>query len=692
MKQIKVNLPKIKLNSSNYINRDVSWMYFNHRILKEAEKKNIPLYERLNFLGIYSNNLDEFYKVRVASFKRIAENDLKDFSVERKRAKENLKTITKLTKEYGKEFEECREEIFSALAMEGIVLIDEQHLNSQQQEWIKDFFLRKVLGYINPIILSKKANVDSVNDSHIYLAVKMMAVDKKPEYALVSLPVAFTGRFVDLGQENGKNYIMYIDDIVRFNLPLIFNGLGYAKFEAYAFKFTKDAEMEVESDPEEGLLKSISEAVKERKRGSPVRVLFGEGMPNDLRKVLMKRLDIDANDLISVGGRYHNNRDLMSFPRVKNFTKLSYPEWTQTEIFEMQQQKSLLKTIQEHDLFIHVPYESFDAFVRVLQEAAISPNVSAIKATIYRAAKNSQVVRALSSASQNGKKVTAVVELMARFDESSNISISQKLKEDGCNVLTGEEGFKIHGKIVYIKTKNNKDIAIISTGNFHEGNAKLYTDCLLFTADKRIVKDVANLFEYIAQPFRRVTFPTLLVSPNHMQSVFKKLIKNEIKNHLLGLPSGIKIKINHITDEEMVKLLYEASSSGVDTKLLIRGNCSLVSGLTGISEHMQIHSLIDRYLEHSRIFIFTNGGDELCFMGSADWMPRNLYNRIEVVTPIYAPDVKKELNVIFDYGFKDNTKSSYVNLNGDYIPVSKNGNKSFRSQEELFKYYQKKNS
>ncbi len=692
MNTIKVKLPKVKLNGKNYINRDVSWMYFNHRILKEAEKKTIPLYERLNFLGIYSNNLDEFYKVRVASFKRIAENDLKDFSSERKQAKENLKIITKLTREYGEEFETCRDEIFSALAKVGILLIDEQHLNAKQQEWIKDFFLRKALGYINPIILSKKANVDSVNDSHIYLAVKMTAEDKKAEYALVPLPVTFTGRFVDLGQEDGKNYIMYIDDIVRYNLPLIFNGLGYKNFEAYAFKFTKDAEMEVESDPEEGLLKSISEAVKERKRGSPVRVLFGEGMPKDLRKVLMKRLDIDTDDLISIGGRYHNNRDLMSFPRVKNSSQLSYPDWKQTEIIEMKQQKSLLETIRKHDLFIHVPYESFDAFIRVLQEAAISSDVTEIKATIYRAAKNSQVVRALSSASQNGKKVTAVVELMARFDESSNISISQKLKEDGCNVLTGEEGFKIHGKIVYIKTKSNEDIAIISTGNFHEGNAKLYTDCLLFTTDKKIVKDVANLFEYIAQPFRRINFPTLLVSPNHMQSVFKRLIKNEIKNHLLGLPSGIKIKINHITDVEMVKLLYEASSSGVDTKLLVRGNCSLVGGLPDLSEHMQIHSLIDRYLEHSRIFIFSNGGEELCFMGSADWMPRNLYNRIEVVTPVYDPDVKKELNLIFDYGFKDNTKSSFVNINGDYIPVAKTNNRSFRSQEELFKYYQKKNS
>lgn len=690
MKDSKEMSAKVKLTKENYIDRDVSWMYFNHRILEEAKKKSVPLFERLNFLGIYSNNLDEFYKVRVASFKRIAENNIKAFSAERKEAKKNLKIIAELTKAYNADFNVCKDVIFAALAKEGILLLDEKGINEKQQEKIKDFFIRKVSGYVNPIILTKKANLDSVNDSHIYLAVKMTAANKDPNYALVPIPDSETGRFIFLGEDNGTYPIMYIDDIVRYNMPSIFSGLGYDNFEAYAFKFTKDAEMEVESDPEEGLLKSISEAVKERKRGSPVRVLFGEGIPNDLKKILMKRLDIDSDDLISIGGRYHNNRDLMKFPRLKSGSKFSYPDWKQSEIKEIKNNVPLLEKIASKDLFIHVPYESFDAFVKVLQEAAISPDVVSIKASIYRAAKNSQVIKALSSASRNGKKVTAVVELMARFDESSNISISQKLKENGCEVLTGEEGFKIHGKIVYIKTKSGKDIAIVSTGNFHEGNAKLYTDCLLFTADKRIVKDVAKLFDYIAQPFRRQTFTTLLVSPNHMQTVFKKLIKQEIKNHILGLPASIKIKINHITDEEMVKLLYEASKAGVDTELLVRGNCSLVPGLPSLSEHMKIHSIIDRYLEHSRIFIFHNGGDPLYFMGSADWMPRNLYNRIEVVTPVFDKDVQKELNLIFDYGFKDNTKASYVSPSGDYVSV-KDGKPTFRSQEELYKYYQKKN-
>ncbi len=683
---------KVKLDDTNYIDRDISWMYFNHRILKEASKKDLPLYDRLNFLGIYSNNLDEFYKVRVASFKRIANSNLKSLTKERKNAKKNLKIISKLTKDYGEEFEKLKEEVLLGLKEKGVYLINETNLSKNHEEFIKDYFIRKVSGYINPIILTKKANLDSVNDSHIYLAVKLSNDQGKVEYAIIPLPTSLVGRFVYLGKENNIDYIMYLDDVVRYNLPFIFNGLGFTKFEAYAFKFTKDAEMEVESDPEEGLLKSISEAVKERKKGNPVRVVFGENIPKDLKDTLMKRLDIDEEDMITIGGKYHNNRDLMSFPKVKNDPSLYNEKWNQTEVKELALNLSLFSNIYSKDMLIHVPYESFDVFIRLLQEAAISNDVSEIKMTIYRAAKNSQVVRALSSASQNGKKVTAVVELMARFDESSNILISQKLKDEGCEVLTGEDGFKIHGKIVYIKTKSGKDIAVISTGNFHEGNARLYTDCLLFTANKKIVKEVADLFNYITQPFRRVNFKNLLVSPLHMDSVFKKLIKQEIKNHLNGLPSGIKIKINHITDTEMVKHLYLASKLGVKIKLLVRGNCSLVSDIEGLSENIEIHSIIDRYLEHSRIFIFENAGNPLYFMGSADWMPRNLYNRIEVVTPIYDEECKKELGIIFDYGFKDNDKASFVDINGNYIKVKKIDNEAtFRSQEELYKYYKEIN-
>lgn len=673
-----------------YVERDISWMYFNYRILKEAEKTTIPLYERLSFLGIYSNNLDEFYKVRVASLKRIAESKAGGIKEEKKKAQTMVDEIARLTELYAKEYDEVKTDVLAGLAKQGILLVNDAQLTPEQKTFVHDWFMRNAAGYINPVIISKNANLSQVNDSHIFLAVKMTSKTKKePGYALVSLPVDTLGRFIRLPDDpKGNACVIYLDDIVRYHLPFIFEGTGYDSFSAYAFKFSKDAEMDVESDPEEGVLKSISQAVRDRKKGIPVRVIFGAGIPDDLKRVLIKRLDIDDMDLVTVGGKYHNNKDLMKFPYIDKKKGLKYPSWTSAEIKEVNEGLSMIDSIHKKDILVHVPYESFDAFIRLLQEAAISPRVTEIKASIYRAAKNSKVVRALAAASQNGKKVTAMVELMARFDESSNISISQTLREAGCEVLNGAEGFKVHGKIVYIKVKDGPDIAVVSTGNFHEGNARAYTDCLLFTCDKRIVKEVNSIFSFIAMPYRKVTFRTLLVSPSHMQTVFQRLIRNEEDNAAKGLPSGIKIKINHITDEPMVHLLYEAAEKGVKEKLLVRGNCSLVTTLPQLHGNIEVHGIIDRYLEHSRIFIFENGGNPLYFMGSADWMPRNLYNRIEVVTPVYDKDIQQELLTIVNYGLKDNVKATVADGSGKYLPVARAKNQpAFRSQEELHNLY-----
>ncbi len=684
----------IKLDETNYVERDVSRCYFNYRILKEAQNKAVPLYDRLSFLGIYSNNLDEFYKVRIATLNRIAHNASKDFKKEKNSAKKTLKKIYSLVLEYGKEYNEASKEVFNELKEKGVILLDETTISEEQKEYIRKYFIKNISLDINPLIFSKKSDFSSVNDSHIYLAIKMSEASSplvdKNSYALIALPTSHCGRFISLpSEEKDKHYYIYLDDVVRLNLDYIFKNLPYSHFEAYAFKFSKDAEMEVESDPEEGVLKSISEAVKERKRGNPVRVVFGEGMPKDLQEKLIKKLEIDDLDIINKGGKYHNNKDLMKFPRL-NEPSLSYPEWPQSFEKAFSITPSLIDIISKKDILIHVPYESFNAFINVLQEASISPNVTEIKASIYRAAKDSKVISALTNAAKNGKKVTCMVELLARFDESSNILISQTLKESGVSVLTGKEGFKVHGKIVYIKVKSGKDIAIISTGNFHEGNAKSYTDCLLFTANPKIVNEVKEIFNYISNPYEKHNFKNLLVSPLHMQTVFEKLIKNEIKNHKLGLPSGIKIKINHITDKVMVKLLYEASTKGVNIDLLIRGNSSIVPGKEGVSENIKVHAIIDRYLEHSRIFVFENAGNPLVFIGSADWMPRNLYNRIEVITPVYDEEIKKELIMIVDYGLKDNVKGVIATGDDRYIRYT-DSNKPFRSQEELYNYYSKTN-
>ena len=679
---------EIEPDSLEYVERDVAWMYFNHRILKEAEKDSLPLYDRLNFLGIYSSNLDEFYKVRVASLQRIAGSKASGIKKERKEAREQLEKIAELTSEYDSEYSRCEKDVFKGLERRGIRLVDERHLTKEQKSFVHEYFTRKVSGYIDPIVISNRADLSNVNDAHIYLAVKMESDKKKPGYAILALPVALCGRFVKLPDApDGAACVIYLDDIVRMHLSHIFTGTGYTKFEAYAFKFSKDAEMEVESDPEEGLLRSISQAVKDRKKGMPVRVIFGESIPSDLKSILMRKLHVDELDLVSVGGRYHNHKDLSKFPYIERPGEpLRSPEWPTVEIPEVDSGKSLIDRIQKKDLLIHVPYESFDAFIRFLQECAVSPKVSQIKATIYRAAHDSQVVKALTAAAQNGKRVTCMVELMARFDESSNILISQTLRDAGVEVLPSTEGFKVHGKIVFVKMKDGKDIAVISTGNFHEGNAKTYTDCILFTAHKGIVKEVDTIFDFIEEPYRKQTFRHLLVSPNRMQSVFQKLIRNEERNAIAGLPSGIKIKINHITDRRMVSLLYEAAECNVPIQLLIRGNSSLVTTLPELRGNIQVRAIIDNYLEHSRIFIFKNGGKPLYFMGSADWMPRNLYNRIEVVTPIYDSDIQKKLETIVDYGLKDNCQASIPTGDGSYIPVPiLPGDRKFRSQEELTK-------
>lgn len=473
---------------------------------------------------------------------------------------------------------------------------------------------------------------------------------------------------------------------------MVFEGLGYDKFEAYAFKFTRDAEMEIDNDLRTGTLQKISKGVKSRKRGEPLRVIYDNHMPKDLLKRVLKKLDLDSLDTVIESGRYQNHKDLMKFPDCGH-SNLKYPKWPPILKKELDGPESLLKKIQQKDRFIHVPYHSFDSFIRVLQEAAVSKQVTSIKITLYRLAKESKVVKALIGAARNGKKVTVVIELLARFDEASNINWSKKMQDAGIKVIFGVEGLKVHSKITHIGMKTGPDIACISTGNFHEGNARMYTDCMLMTAYPKLVKDVNQVFEFIERPYTPIKFKELLVSPNEMKNKFITLINNEIKNKKAGKPAYIKIKINHITDPIMVNKLYEASEAGVDIDLVVRGNCSLITNIPNLSTNIRIHGIIDRYLEHSRIFIFANGGEEKVFLGSADWMPRNLDHRIEVITPVYDPAIKGEMKRIVEYGLKDTLQGRVVDGLGDNQFWSEEGQETpFRSQEALYNYYLAENS
>ena len=498
------------------------------------------------------------------------------------------------------------------------------------------------------------------------------------------MPDKELGRFVRLPKSDGMENIMYLDDVIRYCLPMIFIGEGKATYEAYSFKFTKDAEMEMDNDLNSGVMQKVAKGVKSRKSGEPIRVIYDDSMPKELLKRIMSRLNIDTLDTIVSGGRYQNHKDLMAFPDCGR-TDLKYPKWTPILKPELETEQSILDTIRQKDRFIHVPYHSFNSFIRVLREAALSPDVKAINVTLYRLAKASKVVKALICAARNGKKVTVVIELLARFDEESNIKWSKRLQEAGVEVVFGVEGLKIHSKLVYIQCKSG-DIACIGTGNLHEGNAKVYTDYMMMTARPQIVREVKKVFEFISKPFKPVKFRELLVSPNEMKPKILRLISDEIRNAKEGLEAWIKVKINHITDEDVVAKLYEASQAGVKISLLVRGNCSLVPGLPGVSENISALGVIDTYLEHARILIFANGGNPKYFLGSADWMPRNLVNRIEVLTPVYDEQLQHDLERTIDYGLRDTTNARIVDGRG--------GNQfkegaPFRSQEQLYVDYLK---
>ena len=674
---------------NTYIERDVSWMYFNHRILQEAEKQNVPLLERLSFLGIYSNNLDEFFRVRVASLNRLVDNENLS-EKNRKTIKKTLKTVNRLNEEYSSEYTKAIKRVFAQLEEHHIRLLKETQLNDEQKQFLKRLYYDKLNGSTNPIWLSAIDDLNTLEDNRIYLVMKKTHTDSehKVKYAVIKVPDRVYGRFISIPQSDGYDNIMYLDDVIRFCLPLIFIGTKPSTYEAYSFKFTKDAEMEMDNESDYGAMEKIALGVSSRKRGEPIRVIYDKDMPREMQKRVFDRLNVRELDTSLAGGRYQNHRDLMSFPDCGH-SDLKFPKWQPVMKPEFLGEESIFEQIRSKDRFIHVPYHSFDAYIRLLREAALRPSVKEIKTTLYRLAKDSKVVKALICAARNGKKVTAVVELMARFDEESNIKWSKRMQEEGVNVIFGVEGLKIHSKLLYIKTTKG-DIACVGTGNFHEGNARVYTDYLMMTARQGIVSEVAKVFDFIDRPFSPMRFKELLVSPNSMKTRILRLFDNEIKNAQEGKPAWVKIKINHITDQDVVNKIYAASRAGVRIDALVRGNSSVVPGIKDVSENIRIVGIIDRYLEHSRILIFCNNDKPRYFIGSADWMPRNLVNRIEVLTPVYDEDMKKDLMRTIDFGLRDTTNGRIVDGKGtNEIQAVKEGEKPFRSQEELHNVYNK---
>lgn len=672
-----------KLTKRNYVDRDVSWMHFNHRILEEAQREDIPVLERMAFLGIYSNNLDEFFRVRMANLGRIANLEVanrKDVKVEIENAKELMKTINKLNAKYAKEYADTVDDVSRSLEKKGISIVTEKDIDEEQKAFVMNLYRQKMMGRISPIWFDSIKHFDQEADDKIYMVVRMSKGGKKPNrYALFPLPVDEAGRWVKLPSKSDCQQIMYIDDAIRACLPLVFPGLPFDVYEAWTFKFTRDAEMDIDNDLREGFLQKIQKGVKSRKAGLPLRIVYDHEMPDGVLRRLKSKLVSNAKlDTAVAGGRYQNHRDLMSFPDC-GIEGLRYTKWPSILNKELHGSESIIKVIREADRFLHVPYHSFDGYIRLLNEAAIDPKVKTLKTTLYRLAKDSKVIRALTCAALNGKKVTVVIELLARFDEAPNISWAKNMQDAGIKVIFGVEGLKVHSKITHIGFTSGQSIAVVSTGNFHEGNASRYTDVMLMTANRNIVQDVERVFKFIEKPYSPVKFRELLVSPNEMKKKFLALIDNEIRNHLQGKPAWIKMKVNHITEPQMVSKIYDAVETGVKVEALVRGNCSLVDN-DDFDGRLRVIGIIDRYLEHSRIFIFANGGEPLYFIGSADWMPRNLDNRIEVVTPIYDKTIQEELRAIVDYGLMDTAQ-------GRVVIGYQDNDLTFRSQEELYKRY-----
>ncbi len=673
-----------------FVNREISWLYFNNRVLQESANPSVPLIERLKFLGIYSNNLDEFFRVRVATLQRMVEMRLRMVSSNDNPAK-ILKQISEMTATTQSEMEKNYHNIKKELKKENIYIVNEMELTENQKKFVLNYYDTVLEDAITPIMLSaqKKTKFPRMEDARIYFFIKL-SDSKNPDkfqYALIEMPDSHFSRFLELPEKENKKYVILLDDVIRLCIPLLFKSLDYNVFETYTIKITRDSEMEIKDELADGIVKRVSKGIKSRKYGLPLRFLYDKKMPQDMLNYVLNKIKFIPSGTIIASGRYHNFKDFIGFPTLGK-KNLVYSKNQRVENQNIAQSKSVIKAIEKKDEFLHYPYYNFSQYVQLLREAAIDPKVKSIHITIYRMASKSKVAKALIFAAQNGKKVTAIVELRARFDEEHNIQWASKMQEAGVKVHFGIEGLKIHSKLTLITRKNNKKIVAISTGNFHEGNASIYTDVTLLTSNKLITDEVEQVFNFIEKPYLRFEFNHLLVSPQGMRSKLTQLVDNEIANAQKGLPAYILVKINHITDYDFIKKLYEAAEAGVKIHAVVRGLCSVVSNLEQLHDNIKIVGIVDKFLEHSRIFIFCNNKDEKYYISSADWMTRNLDNRIEVATPVYDKEIQKELKTIILYGLNDNVKGRIGDGTGANN-IQNNQKEPFRSQFSLMEHYNK---
>ncbi|MDX1462746.1 MAG: polyphosphate kinase 1 [Marinirhabdus sp.] len=682
---------------NRYYNRELSWLQFNARVLQEAEDETTPLIERLRFIGIFSNNLDEFFKVRYATIKRIAEAGKggKSF-LGGITAKKLLEEITQTVIDQQKTSLRILSDIEAQLQDENIYIIDEHEVTDAQSAFISDYFIRKVSPALVTIMIGELEQFPTLKDSAAYLAVKMKmskedeTFEQKNNYALIEIPRSIE-RFVVLPQEGEKQYIIILDDLIRFCLHNIFSIFKYEAISAHMIKITRDAELDIDSDLSRSFIEKISKSVKNRSVGDPVRFVYDKSIDKGTLRFLMDKMGIDDTDSIIPGGRYHNRRDYMKFPSLGK-SELQYKKIQPLPIQGLSLQGSLFDKISEKDYLLYAPYQTFSYVVKFLREAALDPKVRSIKITIYRLAEVSHIASSIINAAKNGKDVTVQIELQARFDEAANIKYAEQMQSEGVRLIFGVAGLKVHCKACLVERMENEKLkryAFVSTGNFNESTARIYTDYTLFTANQKICKEINKVFDFFEVNYKVKKYRHLIVSPHYTRNAIYGLIETEIENHKAGLSSGIRLKLNSLSDFKMIDKLYEASRAGVKIQLIIRGICCLIPGVEGMSENIEVISIIDKFLEHPRLYIFENAGDKKMYISSADFMGRNLDNRVEISCPIYDEDIKKEIHDTFEICWNDNVKARII-TNKPINKYRRNKKEPIRSQFKTYEYYQQK--
>lgn len=669
-------------------NKEISWLSFNERVLQEASDRSVPLIERIRFLGIYSSNQDEFFRVRVATLHRLARLGKKGKKLLGHDPRAVISEIKDIILRQQEVFQGVYEHLLGELATEGIHVVDETKLTAEQGEFVRSYFRQHVRQKLTPLMVSEKMRFPELKDRSIYLATRLRTRGAKPDrYALIEVPTPELSRFLILPQVDAHQYVILLEDVIRYNLKEIFSLFKFEAIDSHLIKLTRDAELDIDDDVTESYLRKVVKSVKHRKEGNPVRFVYDREVSTELLSFIKRKLRIRGEDSTVPGGRTHNFKDFIDFPQIGK-DALLYPRLDPVPVAPLETTRSIMASMRERDLLLNFPYESFDYIIDLLREAAIDPKVTEIKVTLYRVARHSSVANALINAARNGKDVTVIIELQARFDEETNIALANQLQEEGAQVVFGVPGLKVHAKIGLILRQEKGKIAryaFLGTGNLNEDTGKLYSDHCLFTTDRRLTREVDAVFDFLQDNYRVPTFKHLVVAPFTLRERMVELVLTEIKNARKGKKAAIDLKLNNLTDPDMIGLLYEAAEAGVHVRLNVRGMYSVLPHTLEHQKNIEAIGIIDRLLEHTRILVFHNGGEEKVFLSSGDWMTRNLDRRVEVTLPVYDADLQRELKALLEIQWQDNVKARILSaeMTNQYRPRK---GKAVRAQMAFYDY------